>query len=104
MVLSAGLDRIDLQSAAWFNRIEQVKQFVRDAGLEIVRSCSRRYGGSVLAYNRNLAEGVPVRDALFIARAARQGWQPTPPVTFVNPGFEEFTVIVRWVTGFTTGG
>ncbi len=92
MVLSAGLDRIDLQSAAWFNRIEQVKQFVRDAGLEIVPILfSAGYGGSVLAYNRNLAEGVPVRDALFIAQGGEARLAADPPVTFVNPGFEEFT-------------
>lgn len=90
MVLDAGFDRIDLQPAAWFNRIDQVKQEVRDAGLEIVPTLfSAGYGGSVISHNRNLAEGLPVREALFVVDAFSARLAPDPAVEFVNPGFEE---------------
>lgn len=90
MVLAAGLDRIDLQPPAWFNRIERVKQIVRDAGLELVPTLfSAGYGGSVLAYDRNLAEGIPVRDAPFDVEGGVARLAQDPPVVFLNPGFEE---------------
>ncbi len=90
MVLSAGLDRIDLQPAAWFNRIEQVKQIALDARLELIPNIfSAGYGGSVISHNRNLAEGIPVREALFVAQNGEARLAADPPVAFVNPGFEE---------------
>jgi hypothetical protein len=91
MVLDAGFDRIDLQPGAWFNRIEQVKREVREAGLEIVPALfSAGYGGAVLAHDRNLAEGLPVRDALFVAGDYLAQLAPDPEVVFVNPGFEDY--------------
>lgn len=90
MVLSAGLDRIDLQPAAWFNRVEQVKQIAADARLELIPNIfSAGYGGSVIAHNRNLAEGIPVRDALFVVQNGEARLVADPPVAFANPGFEE---------------
>src|SRR5512140_870002 len=66
MVLDAGFDRIDLQLAGWFARAGEVARIVRDAGLEIVPALfSAGYGGSVISHDRNLAEGIPVRDSLF---------------------------------------
>jgi hypothetical protein len=90
MVLDAGFDRIDLQPAGWFDRAGQVARIVRDAGLEIVPALfSAGYGGSVISHDRNLAEGIPVRDSLFVVRSGEARLAADPPVAFVNPGFEE---------------
>ena len=69
MVLSAGLDRLEQQSPAFLERLAKVKEFCQARGVEIIPNIfSAGYGGSVLAYNRNLAAGIPVRDAPFLVK------------------------------------
>ena len=78
MVLSAGLDRLDLQPPEYLERLAKVKAICDKLGVEIIPNIfSAGYGGSVLAYNRNLAAGIPVRDAPFVVKggagASRRG-------------------------------
>jgi len=90
MVLSAGLDRLDLQPPDYFKRLEAVKAICREKGVEIIPIVfSAGYGGSVLAHDRNLAAGLPVRDALFVAKGGLARLVPDPPVRVVNGGFED---------------
>ena len=90
MVLSAGLDRLDLQPPDYFKRLEAVKAICRQKGVEIIPIVfSVGYGGSVLAHDRNLAAGLPVRDALFVAKGGLARLVPDPPVRVVNGGFED---------------
>ena len=71
MVLAAGLDRLDRQPARYLERLESVKQLCADRHIEIIPIVfSAGYGGSVLAYDRNLAEGLLVQDAPFLVRGA----------------------------------
>jgi len=91
MVLAAGLDRLDLQPPEFFARLEQVKAICARHKIEIIPILfSAGYGGSVLAHDRNLAAGIPVRDALFVARGGQARHAPDPPVRVANGGFEEF--------------
>ena len=91
IALAAGLDRLDLQQPAYFERLAQVKQTCDELGLEIIPMIfSTGYGGSVIAHDRNLAEGLPVKDALFIAGGGEARLAPDPPVSYVNGGLEEF--------------
>jgi len=46
-------------------------------------------GGAVLGSDPNLAEGVPVRDALFVVSGREARLVPDPPITIENPGFEQ---------------
>ncbi|MBI3680442.1 MAG: hypothetical protein HY235_08600 [Acidobacteria bacterium] len=92
MVLSAGLTRLDLQPAAYFRRLDEVKKIMAEQSLELVPlGFSAGYGGDVLAHNRNLAEGLPVKDALFVVRDGVARLEPDPAVSVVNGGFEEYT-------------
>lgn len=92
MVLAAGLDRLDLQPPAYFRRLQEVKAICDQYSLELIPTIfSAGYGGSVIAHNRNLAEGLPVREALFEVRGTEARLAPDPAVALVNPGFEEFT-------------
>ena len=69
MVLSAGLDRLDKQPSDYFTRLEQFKQACNQYNIEIIPIIfSVGYGGSILAYDRNLAAGIPVKDALFVVK------------------------------------
>jgi hypothetical protein len=49
------------------------------------------YGGAALAHDRNLAEGVSVEDAGFVAKGGEARLVPDESVRFANGGFEEFT-------------
>jgi hypothetical protein len=90
-VLSAGLDRLSQRNADYFRRLDQVKQACERYGLELIPSIfSVGYGGSVLAHDHNLAEGLPVVDALFVVQDGEARHVPDATVRIVNGGFEEF--------------
>ncbi|MBM4038276.1 MAG: hypothetical protein FJ290_07170 [Planctomycetes bacterium] len=91
MVLATGWDRLDLQPQHFFGRVEQVKALCQQHKVEIIPILfSAGYGGSVLAHDKNLAAGIPVRDALFVVKGAEARHVPDPPVEVANGGFEEF--------------
>ena len=91
MVLSAGLDRLDRQPRDYFERLEQVKQACNQYNIEIIPIIfSVGYGGSILACDRNLAAGIPVKDALFVVENNRASLVAEPDVKFLNGGFEEY--------------
>jgi hypothetical protein len=45
-------------------------------------------GAALLFHEPALAEGLPVRDALFVVRGRQAELQPDPPLELRNPGFE----------------
>src|SRR5438477_11200376 len=50
---------------------------------------SAGYGGSVLAHDKNLAAGLPVRDALFVTVGGRAKFKADPAPAVVNSGSEK---------------
>lgn len=90
LALDGGLDRMDLQPPEYLRRLEQVNRIAKQYSLEIIPVVfSAGYGASVIAHNRNLAERLPVREALFVAAGREARLAPDPPVLFANGGFEE---------------
>ncbi len=88
--LSSGFDGIDLKGKEYFRRLGEVRQIAEQYGLDIIPRCMDiGYNGSMLAHNRNLAAGLPVRDALFVADGGRARHAPDPAVEFSNGGFEK---------------
>lgn len=91
MVLTAGLDHIDRQPPEFPGRLAKVKAICDELGVEIIPCIfSIGYGGDVLTYNRNLAAGIPVRDAPFIVKDGEARLQRDPSVQIFNGGFEEY--------------
>ncbi|MGQ9737107.1 MAG: hypothetical protein ACUVRT_04200, partial [Armatimonadota bacterium] len=91
-VFSANLDALCKQPPEYFRRLEQIKQACERLKLELIPSIfSVGYGGGALWWHdRNLAEGLPVKEALFEVRGSEAVHVPDPPVSIVNGGFEEF--------------
>lgn len=90
-VLSANLDALCKQPPEYFRRLEQIKRACDRLKLELIPAVfSVGYGGGALWHDRHLAEGLPVRDALFEVRGNEAHHVPDPPVAIVNGGFEEF--------------
>jgi len=89
-VLSASLDSLCKQPPDYFRRLREVKDACERNGLELIPSVfSVGYGGGSLSHNRQLAEGLPVKDALFLAEQDRARFAPDPTVALANGGFEE---------------
>jgi hypothetical protein len=90
MLLTAGLDHIDRQPPEFPGRLARVKATCDKLGIEIIPCIfSIGYGGDVLTYNRNLAAGIPVRDAPFVVKDGEAHLDPDRAVRIANGGFEE---------------
>ena len=88
MVLSGSLDSIDLQNPDYFRRLKQIKELCDRHGIEIIPTgFNVGYGGALLAHDRNLAEGLPVKGALFVAHGGKAVFQAeSAPLHFESPG------------------
>ena len=90
MVLSAGLDRLEKQSPEFIERIRKVKAICDEYHLELIPQIfSAGYGSGVLAFDRNLAEGLPVTDASFVVKNGEARVDPDPAARLQNGGLEE---------------
>ena len=70
-VVSFGLDTLCKRSPDYFRRLEEIRAAAERNRLELIPAIfSVGYGGSVLSHDRQLAEGLPVVDALFQVK----GW------------------------------
>ena len=91
MVLAAGLDRLDGRDPEYFTRLKQVRQLCKQRDFEIIPIVlSVGYGGSVLAQDKNLAAGLPVKDALFVVENNQAHFVPSTTAKIMNPGFEQY--------------
>lgn len=103
MLLSAGFDMLDLKSADFFRRLQHLKQTCDQLGVEIIPTgFGVGYGGGVMSHDKNLAAGLPVRGALFIAGDRDARFVPDPGVSLANGGFERREGILP--AGFTLHG
>lgn len=90
LVLS-GMDRISLGNAEYLERLRKVKAIADQCRLEIIPAgFNTGYGGAILDHNKNLAEGMLVKDALFVAHGSEARFQPDSPARLENGSFDEF--------------
>jgi len=91
MVLSAGLDRLYFRPPDYFRRLEQVKRICKEHNVEIIPMIfSVGYGDAVLGHDKNLAAGIPVRDALFVVKGGKAYLVSEHSVEIKNGGFEQY--------------
>ena len=89
ILLAARLDALDLQPPEYLARLDKVKEICRQYRLEIIPSVfSAGYGGSILSHDRNLAEGLPVKDALYVVKNGEARLEPEVPVADGGPAVE----------------
>jgi len=91
LVLSGALDRLDLDSPYTFKVLKQIRQICESHGLDLIpQIMGVGYNAFMLQHDKNLAEGLPVTDALFVAGPGWARHVPDPPVKLVNGGFESY--------------
>lgn len=92
IVLSAGLDSLCKKDDKYFKNLREIKNYCEKLNLEIIPSVfSIGYGGGILSHNKYLAEGLPVKDALFIVRGKEAIFYPDSNTNILNGEFEEYT-------------
>ncbi len=80
------LDRAGPDHAA---RVRRLQHEARAHGLELIPCVMPiGYSAAILGYDPNLAEGLPVKEALFIAADGLARLSPDPPVSLPGGGFE----------------
>jgi hypothetical protein len=84
------LNILERLPARYFKNMERVKKAAKDAGIEIIPTvCPVGYSAGILAHDPNLAEGLPVKDAPFIAKGGFAVPVPDPKAKYRNGGLEE---------------
>ena len=90
-IVVSGLDRISLGGPAYLARLARFKEYCDRNHLEIIPSgFNVGYGGAILSHNPELAEGMAVNGALFVAAKGEARFVPDSPARLVNGGFEQF--------------
>ena len=90
-IVLPGMDRIGKGDAAYLERLKKVREIAAEAKLELIPAgFGTGYGGAILMHDRNLAEGMLVEKALFVAGDSEAHFVPDSPAALVNGGFEQF--------------
>lgn len=88
---SFGLDTLCKRNDAYFTRLNQVKSACETNNVDLIPAIfSVGYGGGTLSHNRNLAEGLPVRDVPFVVHEGRAAPLAVNPANLLNGDFEAF--------------
>jgi hypothetical protein len=89
LVLAVGLDSIDLKPAEYLPRLQKVKAIAAENHLEIVPNIfSAGYGGGILAHDKNLAEGLPVKEAVYVVKGGDARIEAEVPLKDGGPAVE----------------
>lgn len=100
-IVLSGMDRLSLASSESLDRLRQVKSIADAHHIEIIpEGFNTGYGGPILDFDKNLAEGLPVRDALFVAQDGVAHFTPDSPAKLLNADFNQFQG--NRFSGFTT--
>lgn len=88
ILLKSGFDRLSIQPPEYFKGLERLKAICKENGVEIVPMVfGFGYAGSLLGHDKNLAAGLPVRGALFVAGDKEARFTAErPPVKLAAPG------------------
>lgn len=88
--------RLNLMDKRYFTNVERTKKIAADLNLQIVPGLfSVGYSNDLLSQDPNLAEGLPVKDALFVVKNNVATLQPDPPVAF-KPKFNFIDDVVQY--------
>lgn len=86
------LNDLDTLSPDYTARLAAVQAKAAEVGIELAPGVMNiGYSGAIIGRNRNLDEGMPVRDAVFVVDGGEARLRPDPPLAVPDPGFENAT-------------
>ena len=84
--------RLDELNQHYFQNIDRVKKIAAANHLQVIPCIFPiGYSESLLAHDPNLAEGLPVHDALYVVENGRANLVSDPAVTLPQDGFKDFS-------------
>jgi hypothetical protein len=90
-IVLSGMDHLSQASPAYLDHLRQVKAIADSHHQEIIpERFNTGYGGALLNNDKNLAEGLLVKDALFVAKGGTARFVADSPTKLVNGDFEKF--------------
>ena len=90
LILDAFFDRITREPPYDYKNLREIVNICRENGIEFIPSImGLGYNAPLLCNNKNLIEGLPVKDALFVVKNGRADVVDDPPVGIVNGGFDK---------------
>ena len=99
-------ERLDLMNQAYFRNLQQVLAYAKNLGLDVYPEfCTFGCSWPMLAHDPNLAEGFPVKNAVFKVNGTKADLDPTSdPAGFVNGGFEQYNSGTGQFPGWNVSG
>jgi hypothetical protein len=94
-----GLYELDLRPPAYLEGLKQIASAAAAYDMEFIPICMPfGYAGGLLGHDKNLAEGLPVKEARYVARGGELRLAPDLPVALPGGGFERATgdVFADW--------
>lgn len=89
VLFACGLDSIDLKPPEYVVRLNKAKAIFDQYKLEMIPNVfSAGYGGGILAHDKNLAEGLPVKNALYVVKDNQARLEPEVAVADAGPPVE----------------
>jgi hypothetical protein len=89
----ARLDLLDSNTKHYFANVERTKSIARKLNLQLIPAVfDIGYSNDLLGHNPNLAEGLPVKNTLFVVQNGEVRIQPDPPVAFGRLSFKDDSV------------
>ena len=102
IMLSGQFDRLEMKSPEYFMRLKEVEKFCNDNDVELIPALmSVAWGDAIYVHDKNMAAGLPVKDALYLVKDAQATLAADPPVGMINGGFENYKG--KKIEGFVLG-
>ena len=90
LILDAFFDRLLLDPPYNFKNLKKIKEICDQNNVEFIPAfMGMGYNAPMLANDKNLIEGLPVKEALFVVAKGKAGLVTDPPVEIANSGFEQ---------------
>ncbi len=90
IILSALLDQLPLEPPYNIKNLYEIKRICDSCNVELIPAVfPMGYNAPTLAWDKNLLEGLPVKDALFVVKGGLANIAPDPAVSIPNGSFEQ---------------
>jgi hypothetical protein len=90
-IVLPGMDSLSIASPEYLARLVKLKSAADANHMEVIpEGFGIKYGGAPLEIDKNLAEGLAVKNALFVAKGDTVSFVADSPEKLENGGFEEF--------------
>ena len=90
LILDAFFDRLPREAPYNYKNLKEIHRICQQNNLELIPSfMGVGYNAPLQSYDKNLMEGLPIKDALFVVKGSKAELVADPPVNIANGGFEQ---------------